>query len=129
MRRLFGSIGGVMIAAALAGGALATDANHIPGGVWKVVGIGAKAVTGPTLEVNGDKVSGSGGCNRYSGPAVIKGENARFGPLASTRMACEHLDIEQAFFNALEGVRTYSADDERLILLAADGQPLVYLAR
>ncbi len=118
---------GFAVTAASAGEADA--ASSPPTGLWKVVGLGDKPLSGPTLEINGDRVSGHGGCNRYSGPVAIKGTSVHFGPLAATRMACDRLDVEQAFFDALEKVRSYSADGERLVLMADDGAPLLYLAR
>ncbi len=98
-------------------------------GSWKAVAIGAAAVAGPTLVVEGAKVSGMGGCNRYSGPVTVDGNSVRFGPLVSTRMACEQLAVEQSFFDALEGVRTFAAEGERLKLIGEDGSALVTLRK
>jgi heat shock protein HslJ len=41
-----------------------------------------------TLEVAGEAVSGSSGCNRYNGRISFSGDSVAIGPLATTRMAC-----------------------------------------
>jgi heat shock protein HslJ/uncharacterized lipoprotein YbaY len=74
----------------------------------------------PELELaaDSDQVSGSGGCNRLMGGAVIKGETIRFSQLASTQMACpaEVMAFERRFGQALERVRRWSIDKGTLLL-------------
>src|SRR5690606_7634983 len=45
----------------------------------------------PTLEwrSDGSLLTGSGGCNRYSGPGVMRGLDLQPSVLASTKRACE----------------------------------------
>ncbi|WP_119387950.1 YbaY family lipoprotein [Taklimakanibacter lacteus] len=86
------------------------------------------------LEIAEDgKITGSGGCNRFTGRATIAGENFTIGPVASTNMACSPaiMDQEQKFFAALREVRTWKVDPTRrkLALLDADGRALIVLAR
>ena len=62
-----------------------------------------------TLVVDGGRVSGSSGCNRYHG-TVEQGETGTslaVGPLAATRMACapELMDLEQRYTVALPGAQ------------------------
>ncbi len=68
-----------------------------------------------------------------SGMATIAGETIRFGPIASTKMACSPpaMHQEDRFFAALNDVRAWRFDPARrkLTLLGADGTPLVILAR
>ncbi|MFO7912032.1 MAG: META domain-containing protein [Desulfotignum sp.] len=53
-------------------------------------------------------VAGSGGCNRVSGRFEIDGELLRFGPMASTRMACpDGMGLERQFLKALAQVERY----------------------
>jgi heat shock protein HslJ len=64
-----------------------------------------------TLIVDGDRASGSSGCNRYHG-TIGQGESATsltVGPLAGTRMACppEIMDLEQRYTTALQGARSW----------------------
>ncbi len=86
----------------------------------------------PTLRFLDDgQVSGSGGCNRFSGPAVASGAGLRLGPLASTRMACleDAMAVEHRFFVALDAVRAARIDGNRLLLLDQAGTPVLRLAR
>ena len=86
------------------------------------------------LELGADgAVSGSGGCNRMTGQAVIAGDGITFGPLASTKMACvpAAMNQERKFFDALRDVRRWRVDPVRrkLILIDAKSQSVVVLAR
>jgi heat shock protein HslJ len=78
-----------------------------------------------TMEFNDQgQVSGSAGCNRYTGTYQRSGDLLSFGPVAATRMACAPpiLDQEMAFLGLLEsGVRYEWTSDDRLILHPADG--------
>ena len=48
-------------------------------------------------------VSGSGGCNQYSGSYELNGDQISFGPIAATMMACDKgMDTETAYFAALD---------------------------
>jgi heat shock protein HslJ len=61
-----------------------------------------------TLEADGHRVVGSGGCNRLSGDYQLAGERLRFGHIARTMMACpDGMDTETAFVRALDQVRTW----------------------
>lgn len=87
---------------------------------------------GPALRfLDGDRVSGSGGCNRFTGPANAATGAVRIGPLASTRMACpgDAMQAEARFLSALERARGARLDDGRLTLLDGAGAPLLRLAR
>jgi copper homeostasis protein (lipoprotein) len=51
-------------------------------------------------------VSGSGGCNRFTGSYELNGERLTFGETAGTMMACiEGMETEKEFFAALKQVR------------------------
>ncbi|MDQ8727273.1 META domain-containing protein [Bradyrhizobium sp. LHD-71] len=86
-----------------------------------------------TIAISSDgSVAGRGGCNRLSGKAVIAGDSIRFGPVASTKMACAPAVMrqEQTFLLALTDVRSWRTEPARgkLILLDAAGRPIVVLA-
>ena len=60
-----------------------------PEGTW---GDAASANT-PYLELGDDgRLTGTDGCNRLTGTWKVAGDEITFGPLASTRMACEGVD-------------------------------------
>jgi putative lipoprotein len=77
----------------------------------------------------GGAITGSGGCNRMNGKAVISGESITFGPIAATQMACTPaaMNQEQKFFAALGRVRSWNIHTRtrKLALLDADGKPVV----
>ena len=68
------------------------------------------------------RVTGSGGVNRLTASFALSGDELRFGPLATTRMAGpeEAMRREQAFLDALARVTSYELDGRTLTLLADD---------
>ncbi|TQF73273.1 META domain-containing protein [Rhodococcus spelaei] len=81
----------------------------------------------PTLTIAPDgNVTGSTGCNRFTGTAQVSGDTVTFGPLATTRMACmgEVADVERAVLTVLDGQTTATVDADRLRLMRADGHGL-----
>lgn len=95
-------------------------------GAWLAEDIGGGGVIDDlqtTLEVGADgKVSGNGGCNRFSGSATIDGDKISFGELASTMMACTEaaMDQEMKLHAALAEARTYRIDAAQRKLFLSD---------
>jgi heat shock protein HslJ len=115
----------------------AAAANPLEGS-WDVTGYnnGKQAVvspvTGSTLTAifTPDQVSGSAGCNTYSGPYTLNGTTLKIGPLASTMRACADQavnDQEQQFLAALQASTTYGQSGNILTLKAAGGENQVTL--
>ncbi len=108
-----------------------------PAGRWLAEDIGGAGVIDrlqSVLVIDPDgKVSGSGGCNRIMGRAEIAGPAIKFGPIATTYMLCvpAAMDQEGKFIAALGAARAWRIDAPRgkLILLDADGKPVLVLAR
>ncbi|MEV7522759.1 META domain-containing protein [Streptomyces sp. NPDC091371] len=72
-------------------------------------------------------VSGTLGCNRFSAKATVDGSTVTFGPLTSTRMACEGPtgDVERALTDLFgSGPLTWKTKERTLTLLAPDGNGL-----
>jgi heat shock protein HslJ len=98
----------------------------LPSSAWTLSALrGSPVEGGPRaahLVFNADGVSGSTGCNRFSGSYELDGEALRFGPVAATRMACESgaRELERAFVDMLAEVAGWRASDDRLELLGAD---------
>ena len=87
-----------------------TGYNNGAGGV-------VSPAVGTTLSATftADAVSGSSGCNTFSGGYTLDGINVTIGPLASTMMGCEQplMDEEAAFLTALQtpsAVEQHGAD-------------------
>ena len=60
-------------------------------------------------------VAGTSGCNSYTGPYEVDGEDLTIGPeIASTQMACEdpQAAVEQAYLAALPEVASFAIADE-----------------
>lgn len=77
----------------------------------------------------GDAVSGQGPCNRWSARNAGALPGFRTGPVISTRMACDDLAAENAFFAALAAATRAEVTGDRLVLSGAAGAELVFRAR
>lgn len=55
---------------------------------------------------DGENISGSAGCNDYSGPYEIDGRSIKIGPLMATEMACEDEDLMQMETNYLQALES-----------------------
>jgi len=88
--------------------------RDLTGREWRLTRLARTEAAPPepriTLRVDENRVSGSGGCNRYFGE-VRSGAPGQLtvGPLAGTRMACgEEIDrLENRFLTALQGASQY----------------------
>src|SRR5262249_55909509 len=93
---------------------------------WVATELNGKPVDGLTLDYTTDKVSGSGGCNRFNGPISIEDDAIQIGPLAATKMMCEgKSDVEAQYFAALEAARSFIVQGDILTLKAEDGHALI----
>jgi len=72
-----------------------------------------------TFDASSNKVSGNGGCNNFNSNVELKGRNIKFGPIASTRMACQG-NGESLFFQTLEKVNVQSVSGDQLTLIVGD---------
>ncbi len=108
-------------------------------GSWVLVGWGDEDNLTPpldgteiTAEFMGDRLGGDSGCNRYTTGYEVNGTELSFGPVASTRRACEPpvMDQEMQFLTALDAVTGYHWGDRgELVLhytLGADEGALVF---
>ena len=107
----------------------AAPAAALEGTEWRLVDIGGQPSPagadstrppGFTLLAEGRKVQGSAGCNRMTGTYQLDGQKLKFGPLATTRMACPAMQTETAFLMALEATTRYEVYGSSLTLYGAD---------
>ncbi len=115
-------------------GVFAAAADELAGNwvVEEILGRGVVDDPRSTLVLgDGLAVNGSGGCNRFAGRRTGEGGTLLFGPLAATRMMCPPAIMEQEsrYFAALALVRGHRFENGRLVLVAADGQPVLRLAK
>jgi len=86
-----------------------------------------------TLQIEGGRIFGNAGCNRYAGqmqPEDLGPDGrARIARVASTRMACQAPRDRQElrFLDALSRVERLALQGGRLFLLGPNGAPLVIL--
>lgn len=81
----------------------------------------------PTLLIEGGRISGTGGCNRYAGEITLSGDAIDIRNVASTEMACSPAIMEQErlFHTLLEDATLFDASAPgRLVLRAPDGRSL-----
>jgi heat shock protein HslJ len=76
------------------------------------------------FSAEGNRVSGSTGCNRFTGTFTQTGDSLRFSPLATTKMACPPpLDAqERAFLQALHATAAIHLAGNTLELKDASGK-------
>ena len=83
----------------------------------------------PTISFSGDgTVQGNAGCNTFSGTYTVDGSNLTFGPLASTKMACEGATgtLETAFLGAVQATTTYEITDAGELKLTSGATTLTF---
>ena len=121
--------------AALLAACAGTDASAgLVGQSWTLTGIEGAPVAAPgrsTLRLSPDgKVSGAGGCNRFSGKAEVSEDAVTFGPLLATKRACEPdvMRQEVRLFEGLRRVDYWRVEGGELSLRAADGRELLRFA-
>lgn len=109
--------------------------GSLEGGPWLVEDVnGGGVLDNARLEMtfdpgdqNTSRVSGRAGCNRFNGSWQQTGATVKFGPLATTMMACPPalMDMERKFLSTLEAVTTLGFDETGAALLKAqDGQAI-----
>ncbi len=105
--------------------------DTLAGTSWTFVSIGGVPVAGdrPTaLQFDGARLSGSAGCNRFSGSFKSDGNTLTAGPLMATEMACPGAGMTQeaAFFALMGGpVSLTFAADGTLVLTGEGGKTAV----
>jgi heat shock protein HslJ len=91
--------------------------------VWSLVSYGAADAPTPvapgvpvTATFSAQGVTGTAGCNGYSGPFQYSENTISFGALISTKMACQEpvMTQEMAFFNALATAKTFTVANGQL---------------
>jgi hypothetical protein len=73
------------------------------------------------------RVSGSAGCNRYTGGCTASGSALSVGPLATTMKACPPpaSEVEAVYLAALATVASYAQTIDRLTLFDASGAVVI----
>ena len=111
-----------------------TDEMDITNKYWRLTELFGKPLVKadsnhePHLLLNPEtgQVSGFAGCNSITGEYELNRENLRirFSKIAATLMACDNMEIEDKFMEALNGTDNYSTDGKILTLNRARMAPL-----
>jgi heat shock protein HslJ len=128
---------GMMILAACASPGSQAGGGDLTGKVWALTELMGKppaAGVGISAQFSADgKVSGSAGCNRYSGTYTVSGNSITFSsPMATTMMMCDEAVMEQesAYLKTLGEAKTYAVKGDQLTLAGADKTSLaIYKAQ
>jgi len=107
--------------------ALAED-PPITGTEWTLLAIDGKKVTAAatlTLAEDG-KIAGQAPCNRYFTANTAALPALALDTIGATKMACEALEAEAAYFGALRAMTEAQVHDGHLILTGPDGRKMEY---
>lgn len=115
----------------LGGCATGPGGGQMSGRDWRAANLNGVPVlpnSAVTLRLDGERVSGSAGCNLYSGTyRLMSKEGIDFTTLTTTRRACtpELMDQERRFLSILEAVEGYSFySDGSFSLVSPDGRAI-----
>lgn len=76
------------------------------------------------------EVNGNGGCNIFFGSYTQEGNAITFGPLASTKKACQgKMKAEAQFLNSIQKTRAFDATHLEMTLLDEDDKIILRLER
>jgi heat shock protein HslJ len=115
--------------------------NPLEGTSWTVIGynngagalVSVLADTNLTANFDATQVSGSSGCNEYTGPYWVSGSNIAAGPFAGGMMFCAAppgiMDQEAQFLAAMQSAVTWSISGNVLELRTASGASAVTMTR
>ena len=133
------SFGLTLLLAGFTGHAIAqTPPGGLEGTAWSAVELAGTQLPlqspagdrEPHLVFAAARVSGSDGCNRFTGPYAVKKDRVTIGQLAATRMFCPQSDeMARRFQAALKGTSRWKIVAGRLEFYGATGKPLAVFER
>ncbi len=113
--------------------------NDLSGTSWHLVTYGPAAQQIPAadgvttlVQFSADgQVSGSFGCNQFSGHYQVRGDKVTFDQIISTMMACPgmSMDQESTSFQVFTGTARFELDGNNLVIQDAGGQNAMHLTR
>jgi heat shock protein HslJ len=113
--------------ALIASPAMADDVNPT---TWRLVTLNGTDFTARATMVflSDGTLQGEGPCNSYGGQLSALPPAWTLGPVRATRMACDDLDSEGAFFTALSAMTAAEETADTLTLTAPDGSSMIFSA-
>jgi heat shock protein HslJ len=123
---------GLIVLAACTSSSTQGGSGDLTGQVWGLTELAGKPIvadSGLSAQFTADgKVSGSAGCNQYSGTYTVSGASIQISsPLAATMMICppDVMLQENAYLKALGEAKTYAVKRDQLALSGPEGNALL----
>lgn len=79
--------------------------------------------------LNGSKIAGDTGCNRFFGDFSADGKNLQFSNMGSTRMMCPEMQFENSYLQILENTAAFRINGEKLTLMDGSGSIIAVLEK
>jgi heat shock protein HslJ len=114
-----------------------SNASHILNDIWALESMAGEALVldnsqRPQLEIHLREMTlnGHDGCNNFFGSIeFIDNKSIIFGPVGSTRMYCQPMDIADRFNQQFSRIKTYELNGLRLKFLDAQGEELLQFVK
>jgi heat shock protein HslJ len=83
------------------------------------------------FDANGERVSGSTGCNRFTAHITEDARGFTFDQIASTKMACapQRMELENDFLYELNDYRSIVRNGDQLLMIGADREVLSFMQK
>lgn len=83
------------------------------------------------FDANGERMSGSTGCNRFTARITEDARGFTLDKIASTKMACtpQRMELENDFLYELNDYRTIVRNGDQLLMIGADREVLSFMQR
>ena len=107
------------------------DETRTIDGNWEVISImdqsNFEQIPNFKINLNGLKISGFSGCNKFFGSLKIEENNLTFHQMGGTRMMCEDLTSENLFITTIPKVRAFAFKNDNLQFLSKSDDVLMTL--
>jgi heat shock protein HslJ len=108
-------------------GSLTNRAVDVDGTTWvaiRVAGEQPAAAAAPSLTFDGEQITGTTGCNGFSGKVQIEGTSIAVSGIGSTAIGCPEpiASVEGLFLNALGRASSIRFDGSNLVIDGGGGQ-------
>jgi heat shock protein HslJ len=83
------------------------------------------------FDPNGERISGSTGCNRFTARITEDARGFTLDQIASTKMACtpQRMELENDFLYELNDYRTIVRNGDQLLIIGADREVLSFMQK
>jgi heat shock protein HslJ len=83
------------------------------------------------FDANGERVSGSTGCNRFTARITEDARGFTIDQIATTKMACspQRMELESDFLYQLNDYRSIVRNDDQLLMIGADREVLSFIQK